>query len=150
MKEWANQWCPLALTTLTSCDMETSNSTVTGSDTFSTGLMNWLYLLNNLRNKRSSDFDEVQPEGRKRKRYIIVYRQCGFTLHVITTKTNVLLQNYLIRVRVLSQIWTLVWSYREKEHLTRIWQWHRISDLDRPNSVGQSTERQDWRSYCHW
>lgn len=74
VKEWANQWCPFALTTLTSWDMETSNSTVTGSDTFSTGLMNWLYLLNNLRNKRSSDFDEAQPdEGWRRGKNVKVF-----------------------------------------------------------------------------
>lgn len=41
--------------------METSNSTVTGSDTFSTGRMNWLYLLNNLRNSLSSALDEKLP-----------------------------------------------------------------------------------------
>lgn len=32
-----------ALTTLASCVMATSKCTVTGSETFSTGLMNWLY-----------------------------------------------------------------------------------------------------------
>lgn len=48
------------LTTLTSCEMETSNSTVTGSDTFSTGLMNWLYLLNSFLKSRSSALDEEQ------------------------------------------------------------------------------------------
>ena len=40
--------------------METSNSTVTGSETFSTGLMNWLYLLNSFLNSRSSALDEKQ------------------------------------------------------------------------------------------
>lgn len=50
------------LTTLTSCDMDTSNSTVTGSDTFSTGRINWLYLLNNLRKSLSSALDEKQPD----------------------------------------------------------------------------------------
>lgn len=49
--------------------METSNSTVTGSDTFSTGRMNWLYLRNNLRNNLSSALDEKQPnENEKRKK----------------------------------------------------------------------------------
>lgn len=50
----------LFLTTLTSCEMETSNSTVTGSDTFSTGRMNWLYLLNKRRNSLSSPLDDKQ------------------------------------------------------------------------------------------
>lgn len=53
------------LTTLTSWDMDTSNSTVTGSDTFSTGRMNWLYLLNNLRNNLSSALDEKLPGERE-------------------------------------------------------------------------------------
>lgn len=48
------------LTTLTSCEIETSNSTVTGSETFSTGLMNWLYLLNSFLNSRSSALDDKQ------------------------------------------------------------------------------------------
>lgn len=48
--------------------METSNSTVTGSDTFSTGRMNWLYLLNNLRNNLSSPFDEQHPNETKKKK----------------------------------------------------------------------------------
>ena len=53
------------LTTLTSWDMETSNSTVTGSDTFSTGRMNMLYLRNNLRNNRSSPLNEKQPDEKR-------------------------------------------------------------------------------------
>lgn len=58
----------IALTTLTSWDMETSNSTVTGSDTFSTGRMNWLYLLNSLRNNLSSAFDEKLPDETEKKK----------------------------------------------------------------------------------
>jgi hypothetical protein len=44
--------------------METSNSTVTGSETFSTGLMNWLYRLNKFLNSLSSPLDDKQPERR--------------------------------------------------------------------------------------
>lgn len=43
--------------------METSNSTVTGSETFSTGRMNWLYRRNSFLNRRSSALDERQPKG---------------------------------------------------------------------------------------
>lgn len=50
--------------------METSNSTVTGSDTFSTGRMNWLYLLNNLRNNLSSPLEEKQPGKRQKKKQL--------------------------------------------------------------------------------
>lgn len=53
----------VSLTTLTNCEMETSNSTVTGSETFSTGLMNWLYLLNSFLKSRSSALDEQQSGG---------------------------------------------------------------------------------------
>ncbi|TNN77177.1 hypothetical protein EYF80_012646 [Liparis tanakae] len=42
------------------CEMETSNLTVTGSETFSTGRMNWLYLLNSFLKSRSSALDEKQ------------------------------------------------------------------------------------------
>lgn len=48
--------------------METSNSTVTGSDTFSTGRMNWLYLRNSLRNNLSSAFDEKLPDEIEKKK----------------------------------------------------------------------------------
>lgn len=72
----------LPLTTLTSWDMETSNSTMTGSDTFTTGRMNWLYLLNNRRNNLSSPLDEKQPnETKKEKRrwenLIFIYQLQG-------------------------------------------------------------------------
>lgn len=64
---WLEYMCVgVWLTTLTSCEMETSNSTVTGSETFSTGLMNWLYLLNSFLNRRSSAFDEKQSEETER------------------------------------------------------------------------------------
>lgn len=48
--------------------METSNSTVTGSETFSTGLINWLYLLKSFLNSRSSALDEKQPEKAETKK----------------------------------------------------------------------------------
>lgn len=59
--------------------METSNSTVTGSETFSTGRMNWLYLLNNLRNNLSSPLDEKQPkETQKKKEWKGLTLECKF------------------------------------------------------------------------
>lgn len=55
----SQQYSVMSLTTFVSWVMATSKYTVTGSDTFSTGLMNWLYWEKSLWNNRSSDSQAV-------------------------------------------------------------------------------------------
>lgn len=89
------------LTTLTSCEMETSNSTVTGSDTFSTGLMNWLYLLNSFLKSRSSALDEEQPARKKMETVNIVRSAAPQPRPVLKFSHVVLIYSYFLLFRQL-------------------------------------------------